>query len=234
MEAWDGFTLRVKKNKQGLISIGIFRRTGGRSTSSWAPVPIPTSEPEVRAVVEFFIRHPNITGGVAFHTWAGVLLRPFDHLADSEMNAEDLWHYRRIGDKGTELTGYPAISVYEEFRYHPKQVIGGVFDWVYEHLGMYSWVVELWSPMREAGIDQLQVHRLVPRPSDQRRPEALPLERRQARRRRARRVEALRSSAARHASRSAAGTGSTRSAIRRCLSSSARSSGSRSGSSGRR
>jgi len=104
------------------------------------------------AVVDFFVRHSNITGGVAFHTWAGVLLRPFDHLPDSEMNAEDLWHYRRIGDKGTELTGYPAISVYEEFRYHPKEVIGGVFDWVYEHLGMYSWVVELWSPMREAGI----------------------------------------------------------------------------------
>ena len=54
--------------------------------------------------------------------------------------------------KGTELTGYPAISVYEEFRYHPKQVIGGVFDWVYDHLGMFSWVVEIWSPMREAGI----------------------------------------------------------------------------------
>ncbi len=50
------------------------------------------------------------------------------------------------------MTGYPAISVYEEFRYHPKQVIGGVFDWVYDHLGMYSWVVEIWSPMREAGI----------------------------------------------------------------------------------
>ena len=81
-----------------------------------------------------------------------MLLRPFDHLRDEEMNAEDLWHYRRTGDKGTELTGYPAISVYEEFRYHPKQVIGGVFDWVYDHLGMFSWVVEIWSPMREAGI----------------------------------------------------------------------------------
>ena len=32
-------------------------------------------------------RHPNITGGVAFHTWSGVLLRPFDHLADDEMHA---------------------------------------------------------------------------------------------------------------------------------------------------
>ena len=113
------------------------------------------------------------------------------------MNAEDLWHYRRAGDKGTELTGYPAISVYEEFRYHPKQVIGGVFDWVYDHLGMFSWVVEIWSPMREAGITELQVHRLVPRPSDRGRPQALPLERRQARRDRAHCVETVRPSAAR-------------------------------------
>jgi hypothetical protein len=108
----------------------------------------------VRAVVEFVVRHPNITGGVAFHTWAGVLLRPFDHLADTEMHAEDLWHYQRVGVKGTELTGYPNISVYHEFRYHPKQVIGGAFDWIYDHLGMFSWVVEIWSPMREAGIEK--------------------------------------------------------------------------------
>jgi hypothetical protein len=53
---------------------------------------------------------------------------------------------------GTRLTGYPAISVYHEFRYHPKSVIGGTFDWLYEHLGAFSWVVEIWSPMREAGI----------------------------------------------------------------------------------
>ena len=83
-----------------------------------------------------------------------MLLRPFDHLPDTEMPAEDLWHYQRVGAKGTEVTGYPNISVYHEFRYHPKQVIGGAFDWIYDHLGMFSWVVEIWSPMREAGLDK--------------------------------------------------------------------------------
>jgi hypothetical protein len=85
--------------------------------------------------------------------WNVVLLRPFEHLSDDEMDAEDLWFYQAAGRKGTELTGYPAISVYHEFRYHPKSVIGGTFDWIYEHLGLFSWVVEIWSPMREAGID---------------------------------------------------------------------------------
>ena len=72
---------------------------------------------------------------------------------DEEMHAEDLWFYKKAGEKGFELTGYPAISVYHEFRYHPKSVIAGTFDWLYEHLGMYTWVVEIWSPMREAGIE---------------------------------------------------------------------------------
>ena len=124
----------------------------------------------MRAVVDFIVRHPNITGGTTFHTWSGVLLRPFEHLSDDEMDAEDLWFYQAAGRKGTELTGYPAISVYHEFRYHPKSVIGGTFDWIYEHLGTFSWVVEIWSPMREAGIadykfiDSAVTERLALRP----------------------------------------------------------------------
>ncbi|MEQ1516336.1 MAG: hypothetical protein ABL931_07605, partial [Usitatibacteraceae bacterium] len=65
---------------------------------------------------------------------------------------EDLWTYKRQGEEGTKITGYPAISVYHEFRYHPKDVITGSFDWIYDHLGLYEWTVEIWCPMREAGI----------------------------------------------------------------------------------
>ena len=153
MEGWDGFTLRIKKRKEGIDLNRNFPAGWRQEFEQLGSGPFPTSEPEARAIAEFFVRHPNIGGGVAFHTWAGVLLRPFDHLADTEMHAEDLWHYQKVGVKGTELTGYPAISVFHEFRYHPKQVIGGTFDWVYEHLGIFSWVVEIWSPMREAGIE---------------------------------------------------------------------------------
>ena len=154
MEGYDGFILRIKKPRHGIDLNRNFPANWRQEFEQLGAGPFPTSEPEVRAVIEFVARHPNITGGVAFHTWAGVLLRPFDHLADTEMHAEDLWHYQRVGAKGTELTGYPAISVYHEFRYHPKQVIGGAFDWIYNHLGMFSWVVEIWCPMREAGIEK--------------------------------------------------------------------------------
>jgi murein tripeptide amidase MpaA len=152
VEGYDGFTLRLKKKTEGLDLNRNFPASWRQEFEQLGAGPYPVSEPEVRAVVDFITRHPNITGGTAFHTWSGVLLRPFEHQSDEEMHAEDLWVYQAIGRKGTELTGYPHISVFHEFRYHPKEVIGGTFDWIYEHLGIFSWVVEIWSPMREAGI----------------------------------------------------------------------------------
>ena len=152
VEGYDGFTLHVKRPVHGLDLNRNFPASWRQEFEQLGAGPYPASEPEVRAVVDFVTRHPNITGGISFHTWSGVLLRPFEHQHDEEMHAEDLWVYQTTGRKGTELTGYPNISVYHEFRYHPKSVIGGTFDWVYEHLGIFSWVVEIWSPMREAGI----------------------------------------------------------------------------------
>ena len=115
--------------------------------------PYPTSEPEVRAVVDFILAHPNICGGTSLHTFSGVLLRPFGHLPDDKMPAEDLWTYQKVGKKGEELTGYPAISIWHEFQYYPNEFISGAFDWIYEHLGMFMWTIEIWNPKKEAGID---------------------------------------------------------------------------------
>ena len=61
--------------------------------------------------------------------------------------------YKLIGERGTELTGYPAISVFHDFKYEPKQTIkGGAHDWMYDHLGVFSWTTEFWSPQRQAGL----------------------------------------------------------------------------------
>lgn len=117
--------------------------------------PYPTSEPEVRAVVQFITEHPNIFGAVTYHTYSGAILRPYGTVSDDVFDVHDLRVFKLIGQRGTELTGYPCVSVYHGFRYHPKQTIKGVFDdWAYDQLGIFAYTVELWDMIGEAGIKE--------------------------------------------------------------------------------
>jgi murein tripeptide amidase MpaA len=157
LKDWDGVTFAMRKTKEGLDLNRNFPAHWRQEVEQYGAGPFPGSEPEVYALIKFISEHPNITGGLTFHTFSGVLLRPYGTQPDDAMPAEDLWTYKAIGKKGTELTGYPAISVYHDFKYHPKEVITGVFDdWLYEHLGMYGWTVEIWCPQRQAGITEFK------------------------------------------------------------------------------
>lgn len=152
---YDGALIKIQPDKERLDLNRNFPIEWRQEYEQEGAGPYPTSEPEVRAMTRFIASHPNITGGVAFHTFSGVLLRPYDDRDDEKFPAEDLWTYQKIGKKGTEITHYPAISVYHDFRYHPNKVITGGFDcWMYEHLGTFAWTVELWSPQRQAGIEE--------------------------------------------------------------------------------
>lgn len=114
----------------------------------------PTSEAEVKTIVDFISQHANICAGLSLHSYSGVLLRPYSFKDDDSMPAEDLWLYQAIGNKGEQLTGYPAVSAYHDFRYHPQQTITGAMDdWLYDSYGRIAWTVELWSPHRQAGIE---------------------------------------------------------------------------------
>jgi murein tripeptide amidase MpaA len=153
IQNYDGATIKVPPPLEGLDLNRNF-------PAEWAPEheqrgagPYPTSEPEIRAYVQAVTERPNITGHVAYHTFSGVHLRPYSGRPDDDFPTQDLRAYKIIGEHGTELTGYPTASVFHDFKYDPKQTIkGGADDWLYEHLGVFSWTTEFWSPMRDAGL----------------------------------------------------------------------------------
>jgi murein tripeptide amidase MpaA len=156
LKNWDGLQVKVNKDREGLDLNRNFPAYWRQEFEQAGAGPYPTSEPEVRAMVDFIARRPNIGAAVSFHTHSGVILRPMGTQSDDDMTPEDLWMYKRLSDLGAKLSGYPAISIWHDFKYHPKEIITGTQDWVYEHLGALFWTVELWAPNREAGINDYQ------------------------------------------------------------------------------
>jgi murein tripeptide amidase MpaA len=113
----------------------------------------PLSEPETRAEAEFWRTHRNINGFLTYHTYAAVILRPYSTHGDDAFPVEDLDIYKLIGEKGTELTGYECVSVYDKFRYHPKEVLhGGMDDYCYDHYGWFGFTTELWDAPTAGGV----------------------------------------------------------------------------------
>ena len=154
IENYDGHIIQIAPALQGLD----FNRN---FPAEWRPEgeqrgagDFPGSEPEIRAVLEFMAAHPNIYGAITYHTYSRAILRPYATKDDKQMDTDDLWVFEAIGGRGTEITGYPCVSVYHDFRYHPKEVItGGFDDWLYEHKGIYAYTVELWDLPTAAGIE---------------------------------------------------------------------------------
>lgn len=152
LRQFDGVSIQTNKDPEGLDLNRNFPSQWRQEFQQVGAGPYPTSEPEVRAMVDFIVGHPNIGAAVSFHTHSGVILRPMGTERDEDMTPEDLWTIKRLSALGEKLTGYPAVSIFHDFKYHPKEVITGTQDWVYEHLGALFWTVEIWAPNKEAGI----------------------------------------------------------------------------------
>ena len=152
-QGYDGFT-QAPKNPWGLDLNRQF-------PAGWKPEgkqpgagPFPLSQPETRAVAEALVARPNIVTLQSFHTYSGAILRPSCSKPDHLLPRLDLEAYRHLGSRGSELTEYPCLSVYEDFRYDPKEDIGGGFiEWTYEHRGILSFSNEIWSAPKAAGIE---------------------------------------------------------------------------------
>ena len=124
----------------------------------------PLSEPEAKGMAEVILARPNICGMCAYHTHGGIILRPSMTRPDSAMGAADINLYKQIGAVGTQITGYPTVSIYEEFtpdKSKPRR--GGLMDWTYEEMGIISFGTELWDLERTAGVDKVGYYNLYPR-----------------------------------------------------------------------
>lgn len=154
IEDYDGYLVKIARSYEGLDFNRNFPFDWKPESDQYGAGPYPTSEPEIRAMVEFITKHNNINAAIAYHTYSGVILRPYGTKGDDDMDTGDLWTYQRIAERARELTGYKTVSVFHDFKYHPKQVIVGVFDdWIYDQLGAYAYTIELWDIVGKAGIE---------------------------------------------------------------------------------
>ena len=150
---WDGVTIEIEKPRDGNLNRNFpagwrpdFRQYGAGET--------PLSEPEAKAIADFILAHPNISGMQCYHTHGGLHLRPSLVAPDSSIPQFDLAVYNRIGEMGSALTGYPVISVYEEFTTDPDQPrVGSLMQWSYDEFGILTFSTELWNPELAAGIE---------------------------------------------------------------------------------
>ncbi|CAN5629878.1 M14 family metallopeptidase [soil metagenome] len=151
---YDGFGRRIARPLYGLDMNRQYPYEWREEATEKGAGPYPLSEPEARAQVDFLLAHKNIFSLHTYHTFCGAILRPYSNKPDSEMDPQDLAVYKELGDRGTEITGYPNISVYHDFTYEPGKHITGAFDdWVYSYYGVYAFTIEFWSAARSAGVE---------------------------------------------------------------------------------
>ncbi|MEM6427629.1 MAG: M14 family metallopeptidase [Deinococcota bacterium] len=161
IENYNGIHVEVERPEDGNMNRNF---PANWSPDEYGAGEYPLSEPETAGLARFILDHPNIAGMCAYHTHGGIILRPSMTKPDSAMSPRDLTLYQDLGEAGTEVTGYPTVSIYEDFtpdKSKPRH--GGLMDWTYEQMGIISLGVELWDLEKEAGVDKTHFYNLHPR-----------------------------------------------------------------------
>jgi hypothetical protein len=109
---------------------------------------------ESRAVADFLLSRPNLSGLVNYHMSGNVAVYPPSNLRTDPITGEviqqppeDVATYRMLGEKAIEFIDNAEIQV---FKIHgaspatPHGSIWGVYvDWVYYRLGIFAWIFEV-------------------------------------------------------------------------------------------
>lgn len=158
---YDGVNVVLEKPQDGNLNRNF---PANWSNIEYGAFEAALSEPESQAVARFILDRPNIAGMNAYHTHGGIILRPSMTQPDATMPPRDLALYEDIGKVGEKITGYPTISIYEEFTPDKsKPRYGGLMDWTYEQMGIVSFGTEVWDLEREAGVEKTAFYNLHPR-----------------------------------------------------------------------
>jgi hypothetical protein len=141
---YDGFGIPLPEPVEGLDLNRNY--PAGWTTAQRGAGDFPGSEPEIQALLRAVAARPNICAYNAFHTCGGMLLRPSSVRADSDLPPDDVQVWKELSARGTELTGYPSYSVYEDYTWDRHDLMSGASDdWAYEHLGVFAWTTEFWD-----------------------------------------------------------------------------------------
>ncbi|MCA0457462.1 MAG: M14 family metallopeptidase [Chloroflexi bacterium] len=151
---WDGVSFDIERPRDGNLNRN-FPAGWWPEKRQYGAGDLPLSEPEALACANFILSHPNIAGMQCYHTHGGLHLRPSLIAPDSTLPRGDLALIKRIGAMGTAITGYPTISVYEEFTTDPDNPrTGSLMQWSYDELGIITFSTELWNPELAAELQE--------------------------------------------------------------------------------
>ena len=104
----------------------------------------PFTMPENHAVLDFILKHRNITGSQSFHNSGGLILKgPSIQGGGAEVYTRtDDVVINAIGKKGEEIIpGYKFITIWKDM----YTVYGGELDWWYGAMGCFAYSNELWN-----------------------------------------------------------------------------------------
>ena len=145
-----------RRNPDGSFGVDLNRNFGYKwgccGGSSGAPYfdtyrgPAPFSEPETRAIRDFFLAHPSIRISLNFHSYSELVLWPYGYTYDPlppDMDPTDYEVMRRAGTRMARLSGYTPMQASRLYI-----ADGTSDDWVYGVLRIPTWTVELY-PTRD-------------------------------------------------------------------------------------
>ena len=114
----------------------------------------PGEEPEIQAIVEFILAHPNIGGATNYHTHSGIVLPPLE-LGGEPVPRFDLQIFGDIAAMAADTLGYPTLEDPDDFNIPgAKPRMGTSKDFIYGQLGAVAYTVELWDVFEAAGIEK--------------------------------------------------------------------------------